>query len=95
MAVILSLVLHLDLKRDNARRDALYGKPETYEDGGDIDVTTRSQTDPELQKRLGLVGMSPKEIEALGDRHPLFRVSFPFLTFSRSMFLSLTRSSLL
>jgi len=80
MAVVLSLFLHFDLKRDNAKRDRLYGKPETYEDGGEIDMMTRSQTDPELQKRLGLTGMSAKEIEALGDRHPLFRVSSRFLS---------------
>ncbi|GAA5943177.1 uncharacterized protein JCM15063_005226 [Sporobolomyces koalae] len=73
MAVILSLVLHLDYKRDNARRDRLYGKPEEYEDGSGIDSMTRSLTDPVLQKRLGLEGMSAKEIENLGDHHPLFR----------------------
>jgi hypothetical protein len=73
MAVVLSLVLHLDYKRDNAKRDQLYGRPEDYEVEGEIDAMTRSQTDPVLQKRLGLDGMSAKEIEALGDRHPLFR----------------------
>ncbi|GAA5907591.1 uncharacterized protein JCM6883_001827 [Sporobolomyces salmoneus] len=73
MAVILSLLLHFDYKRDNARRDRLYGRPEDYEDGNDIDATIRSQTDPVLQKKLGLEGMSAAEIEALGDRHPLFR----------------------
>lgn len=69
----LSFHLDLDYKRDNARRDRLYGSPEQYEDGSEIDMMTRSQTDPEMQKKLGLEGMSAKEIEALGDRHPLFR----------------------
>ncbi|GAA5847715.1 hypothetical protein JCM3766R1_000741 [Sporobolomyces carnicolor] len=73
MAVIVSLLLHLDYKRDNARRDRLFGRPEDYEDGSDIDATTRSQTDPVLQKKLGLEGMTASEIERLGDRHPLFR----------------------
>ncbi|GAA5989069.1 hypothetical protein JCM5350_003649, partial [Sporobolomyces pararoseus] len=73
MAVILSLVLHLDYKRDNAKRDRLYGRPEDYEVEGEVDAITRSLTDPVLQKRLGLEGMSAKEIEALGDKHPLFR----------------------
>jgi hypothetical protein len=73
MAVILSLVLHLDYKRENARRERLCGNPADYDDGSEVDAMTRSQTDPALQKKLGLEGMSPKEIEALGDRHPLFR----------------------
>ncbi|GAA6062195.1 hypothetical protein JCM10212_006476 [Sporobolomyces blumeae] len=74
MATILSLFLHFDLKRDNARKDRMYGRPEDYEvEGSDVDVMTRSQTDPDLQRRLGLEGMSAKEIEALGDKHPLFR----------------------
>ncbi|GAA6013507.1 hypothetical protein JCM11491_006104 [Sporobolomyces phaffii] len=73
MAVILSLFLHLDYRRENARRNRVYGTPESYSDGGEIDVMTRSQTDPVLQKKLGLDGMTEKEIEALGDRHPLFR----------------------
>lgn len=73
MAAILSLILHIDFKRENARRDRLYGDPTSYDDASGIDVATRSMTDPVLQKRFGLEGMTAKQIEALGDRHPTFR----------------------
>ncbi|KAL7409434.1 transporter [Mrakia frigida] len=58
--------LHFLLKRENARRDRIYGPPppppmlgETYSD--------------EILKKLGLSEMSEKEILALGDDHPTFR----------------------
>lgn len=66
MCFICSVTLHILLKRENARRDALYGPPppapplgETYSD--------------EVLQRLGLYGKTEEEIVDMGDFVPTFR----------------------
>ncbi|ORY88082.1 major facilitator superfamily domain-containing protein [Leucosporidium creatinivorum] len=68
MAILLSLFLTFNLKRENARRDALYGTATLGQD----DIVSGKMTQEQLQ-RWGLEGMSEDEITALGDRHPAFR----------------------
>lgn len=68
MAIVLSLFLTFNLKRENARRDALYG---TATLGAD-DIVSGKMTQEQIQ-RWGLEGMSEDEIMALGDRVSLRR----------------------
>lgn len=69
MAWSLSLLLSWDLKRENARREHLYGSADS--------AITPHSVGPEVyaeQMRVwGLDGKTQAEIEALGDRHPGFR----------------------
>lgn len=58
--------LHFLLKRENARRDRVYGRPPPPPILGEA-------YSPEILKQLGLSEMSEKEIMALGDDHPTFR----------------------
>ncbi|GAA5964119.1 hypothetical protein JCM21900_004514 [Sporobolomyces salmonicolor] len=76
MAVILSTVLHFNLKAENARRDREYGPAlsEFSQSGANgAELVAKTQAHAELKVRLGLEGQSEEEIEALGDRHPAFR----------------------
>ncbi|GAA5968860.1 hypothetical protein JCM11641_000760 [Rhodosporidiobolus odoratus] len=73
MAVILSLFLHVYLKRENARRDAKYGRVSDDLQNANGETLASMRDDPETLRRLGLDGMTATEIEELGDKHPLFR----------------------
>jgi hypothetical protein len=67
MALILSTILTFNLKRENARRDALYGPALSYQDDKLVEAN-------EEQMRVwGLEGKTKEEIAALGDNHPGFR----------------------
>ncbi|KAK4049038.1 hypothetical protein OIV83_004399 [Microbotryomycetes sp. JL201] len=68
MTVILSTVMTIHFKRENARRDRVYGVVKLTEDeivSGKVSV--------EQLRAWGLEGKSEEEIMALGDRHPAFR----------------------
>ena len=56
-------------RRENARRDKLYGIPDP--DGSDCNPMFAD--DPVRLKKWGLIGKTREEIIALGDRHPAFR----------------------
>lgn len=69
MAVVLSLLLSWDLKRENARRDAAYGSAPSS-------MQRHVVGDEEYERQLvrwGLQGKTQDEIDALGDKHPGFR----------------------
>ncbi|KIJ25558.1 hypothetical protein M422DRAFT_273462 [Sphaerobolus stellatus SS14] len=57
------------LRRENARRDALYGVPPA--DGSDC--SPHKVGDPALKKKYGLEHLTEEEIIELGDDHPAFR----------------------
>jgi hypothetical protein len=61
-----ALTLYIALKRENERRDSVYGPAPGSEDVNEWE-------DPEFIRKWGLEGMSRKEIVALGDDHPGFR----------------------
>lgn len=63
MAAVLSLFLTFNLKRENARRDAMYGDSTLSAD----DIVAGKMSQEQLQ-RWGLEGMSEEDISALGDR---------------------------
>lgn len=66
MCFICSVILHFLLKRENARRDALYGPPPAAPPMGE------KYSDEDLQ-RLGLYGKTEEEIVDMGDYVPTFR----------------------
>ncbi|GAA6027742.1 hypothetical protein JCM8097_008011 [Rhodosporidiobolus ruineniae] len=73
MAVILSTVMLIWTKRENARRDAKYGTVAELMKNSGAENLTQLHENPDVRRRLGIDHLSEEEIEALGDRHPLFR----------------------
>lgn len=63
---IMSLIIWIGLRRENRRREKVYGPAPGPEERHDIE-------DPEYRKRWGLENMTSQEILELGDRHPAFR----------------------
>lgn len=68
-AMILAGFLSWYLRRENARRDALYGVPPA--DGSHC--SPHNANDPVLKKKYGLEHLTEQEIIELGDDHPAFR----------------------
>ncbi|GAA6020852.1 hypothetical protein JCM10207_001681 [Rhodosporidiobolus poonsookiae] len=73
MAVVLSAFMTIYYRRENARRDALYGKIDASLTSANGETLANIMDNPEALRRYGLEGMSEEELEALGDRSPLFR----------------------
>ncbi|KAK4055978.1 hypothetical protein OIO90_002972 [Microbotryomycetes sp. JL221] len=68
MAVVLSAFLTTHFKRENARRDRVYGPVTLSQD----DIVDGNVSQEQLAK-WGLQDKTPEQIVALGDRHPAFR----------------------
>nr|AOR51673.1 MFS transporter [Phaffia rhodozyma] len=66
MGFICSTIVHLLMKRENKRRDELYGLPPTPLRSGEVH-------DADTLQRLGLNDKSEEEIIAMGDKRPDFR----------------------
>jgi len=77
MALICSTILYFGLRRENARRDAKYGpvvQSSTTQPRPHHAVQLDEDIDSEEYKeKWGLVGMTRREIEDLGDNHPAHR----------------------
>jgi hypothetical protein len=70
-SVSLATFITLDARRENARRDLVYGKATRPLEFGEIGFNQEAHDE---QNRLwGLEGMTDDQIGALGDRHPSFR----------------------
>lgn len=69
LSIILSLFMAIYNKRENDRRDRVYGVPDP--DGSDCNPLYAD--DPERLKKWGLEGMTKLEVLELGDSHPAFR----------------------
>ncbi|GJJ11063.1 hypothetical protein Clacol_005294 [Clathrus columnatus] len=70
LAIILSVFMTVYNKRENNRRDRIYGVPNP--DGSDCSPIYAD--DPVRMKRWGLEGKTKLEIIELGDSHPAFRI---------------------
>ncbi|KAM0787385.1 hypothetical protein ACM66B_003470 [Microbotryomycetes sp. NB124-2] len=68
MAVSISAFMTIHFKRENARRDRVYGTVKLSED----DIVAGKVSDEQVRE-WGLEGKTEKEIMELGDRHPAFR----------------------
>jgi hypothetical protein len=71
MGFIMAVILYFGLRRENARRDAVYGVVEEHStvsttDGEKVIVREDPDSD-EYRKRWGLDGMTREEIVDLGD----------------------------
>lgn len=66
MCGIMALILTTYLRRENKRRDALYGPPPAEHE-------TEGYESEEHKQRWGLEGMSREQIVELGDKHPAYR----------------------
>ncbi len=66
MCGIMAFILYTALKRENARRDALYGPPPGPDEVQDFESE-------EYKEKWGLSGMTRDEIVELGDDHPAYR----------------------
>lgn len=66
MCGIMALIFYLALKRENARRDRVYGPPPGPEEVQMIESE-------EYKRKWGLEGMTRDEIVELGDDHPAYR----------------------
>uniref|UniRef100_A0A0K3C9C4 BY PROTMAP: gi/647401743/emb/CDR48098.1/ RHTO0S16e01200g1_1 [Rhodosporidium toruloides] n=1 Tax=Rhodotorula toruloides TaxID=5286 RepID=A0A0K3C9C4_RHOTO len=73
MCVLLSIFMMVYFQRENARRDAKYGKVPDFVLGANGEELTSVADDPEIRRRFGLDGMTEEQIEGLGDKNPLFR----------------------
>lgn len=69
LSIILSVFMAIYNKRENDRRDRVYGIPDP--DGSDCNPLYAD--DPERLKKWGLEGKTKLEIIELGDSHPAFR----------------------
>ena len=78
MAIVCALIITITNRRENARRDRVYGS--VAADGSDASVV-RPLT-AEKRARWGLEGLSEKQIIELGDLHP--GASFFFFCFRLS-----------
>lgn len=66
MGLIASITVHLLMKRENAKRDRLYGPPPAT-------LLAGEKHDEKTLDRLGLMNKSDEEIIGLGDKNPAFR----------------------
>ena len=66
MCGITALIFYLALKRENKRRDNLYGPPPGPGEYEDMDSEA-------YKRKYGLEGMTRDQIVELGDDHPAFR----------------------
>ncbi|BGP62173.1 hypothetical protein NBRC10512v2_003502 [Rhodotorula toruloides] len=73
MCVLLSIFMMVYFQRENARRDAKYGKVPDFVLGANGEELTAVADDPEIRRRFGLDNMTDEQIEGLGDKNPLFR----------------------
>lgn len=73
MCVLLSIFMNIYFARENARRDAKYGKVPEFVLGANGEQLSSIVDDPEIRRRFGLDGMTEEEIDRLGDKNPLFR----------------------
>ncbi|KAJ8294910.1 putative transporter [Rhodotorula toruloides] len=73
MCVLLSIFMMVYFQRENARRDAKYGKVPDFVLGANGEELTSVADDPEIRRRFGLDNMTDEQIEGLGDKNPLFR----------------------
>ncbi|GAA5830862.1 hypothetical protein JCM11251_001101 [Rhodosporidiobolus azoricus] len=74
MALFLSIFMHIYCRAENARRDRKYGTIEEILHNphtGEVDYSLADT--PEVRKRIGIDHLSEEEVEALGDKSPLFR----------------------
>lgn len=66
MCLLCTLLATFLMRRENHRRDALYGPPPP--------MPPRGERHPDATlERLGLLGLSEDEVNDLGDDHPAFR----------------------
>ena len=65
MCGVTALIFFIALRRENARRDKLYGPPP----GENVEQYEMA----EYQQKWGLEGMTRDQIIELGDDHPAFR----------------------
>ena len=66
MCLLGTLLATFLMRRENLRRDRLYGPPPP--------MPPRGEHHPDdVLDRLGLLGLSEDEVSALGDDHPAFR----------------------
>lgn len=66
MCGITAAIMYFALRRENARRDALYGPPPSQDEAHDIESE-------DYKRKWGLEGMTRDEIVELGDDHPAYR----------------------
>lgn len=66
MCLLCTLFATFLMRRENARRNVLYGPPPLPPARGEKHAD-------DVLERLGLLGMSEEEISDLGDDHPAFR----------------------
>jgi hypothetical protein len=65
---IMALIFYISLRRENRRKDKMYGPPPTESEGAAMDVDSQ-----EYRHKWGLEGMTRDEIIELGDKHPAYR----------------------
>lgn len=66
MCGIMALIFYLGLRRENARRDKVYGPPPTADE-------VHLFESEEYKRKWGLVNMTRDEVVELGDDHPAYR----------------------